>query len=57
VFDFTEFVTPNEQRFNKDLANAFLWTANDLAYIDEKLGVIKPVKYYIEINYIHPAEE
>ncbi|MBP2651356.1 MAG: hypothetical protein H6Q74_2181 [Firmicutes bacterium] len=57
MFDFTEFVTPNEQRFNKDLANAFLWTANDLAYIDEKLGVIKPVKYYIEINYIHPAEE
>jgi len=49
VYDFSEFVTPGDPRLTS-LKKAFLWGANDLAYIDEKMGLIKPLKVYIDVS-------
>lgn len=56
VFDFSEFVTPNQPRFRKSLRDAFLWTANDFAYLDEKMGVIKPLKVLIDVKMTYSAQ-
>lgn len=48
VFDFTEFKTP----FNEDWRrNPLGWTGNDVAYIDQKFGLINPVDVEIKFNY------
>ena len=31
-----------------DLKSMFLWTMNDLAYLDQAMNVIEPVEVYID---------
>lgn len=49
VYDFSEFVMPNDSRITR-LKKAFLWGANDLAYLDEKMGLIKPLKVFVDVS-------
>lgn len=48
TFDFTEFVLPNEKRW---WDNKLPWTGNDVAYLDENLGVINPIGVNIDFKY------
>lgn len=45
TFDFTEFRNPF---LEDDLKSMFLWTMNDLAYLDQAMNVIEPVEVYID---------
>ena len=45
-FDFTELKNPFKQ---DSIMKGFLWAANDIAYMDEKWGLLDPVG--VEITY------
>ena len=50
TFDFTEFRNPlKEDSFIKGL----LWTANDIAYLDSKMGFLQPVDVKIWFSYTY----
>ena len=45
MIHFTEFRNPF---LEDDLKSMFLWTMNDLAYLDQAMNVIEPVEVYID---------
>ena len=47
TFDFTEFKDPFKQ---DSLKEAFLWLANDIAYIDTAWGLLDPVRVTIVVD-------
>ena len=50
VFDFTEIKNPLVQQ---SVESAILWTANDIATIDQTLGILNPVDVYIEYDDVY----
>ena len=53
TFDFTEFVNPliraeKENGMGKYFKGVILWSGNDVAYLDQKLDVLKPVSVHIQ---------
>lgn len=45
TFDFTEFVNPLSYDTVKEM---FLWTMNDLAYLDQSMNILTPVECWID---------
>ena len=53
TFDFTEFVNPitkaeKENGIGKYLKGIILWSGNDVAYLEQKLDVLRPVSVHIQ---------